>query len=341
MTDALEPTTAVAGADEAQPPPTRFGLKAGESAAEGLRRIVLEQVDLASWHAWLAGAADEHVHGVRLATKRVRAVLRMVRDELGEESYRHDNAVFREVARDLSAVRSVTVRVETLEILIERRAPLAASLAELHSTLVSDAARMRDAVLAESALVDGLIGNLRGVRASLDGWTLPPALIPTTGLERTYRRGRRGMARTHADRSPERFHEWRKQVKYLRYQMEVLTAVRPETMTTIAASLAELGDGLGLDHDLADLGCFVGAAPVLIASPAGKRELLDALAIRRKELRADLRPLAERLYAQTPPDFVREMTTQWEEWRRAAPQDAASRTSDIPPQATIWLAPGV
>ncbi len=327
MTDALDSTSAVASADEAQPPPTHFELKADERTADGMRRIVLEQIDLASWHARRVGVADEHVHGVRRVTKRVRAVLRMVRDGLGEESYRHDNAVFRDVARDLSEVRSAAVRVETLEALIEWRAALAASVAELYSILVADAARMRAAVLAESPLIDGLIGRLQRARASLDGWTLPPALVPTAfGLQRTYRRGRRGMARAYADRSTDHFHEWRKRVKYLRHQMEVLAAMRPETMPTITASLAELGDTLGLVHDLADLGCVVGGAPVVFASPAGQGELLDAIVSRRKELWTDLQQQAERLYAQTPRDFVREMTTYWEEGPSAALPDTGLRT---------------
>ncbi len=327
MTDAFESVPAVAAADEPQPPPTRFELKADERTGDGLRRIVLEQVDRAAWHARRVGGADEHVHGVRRATKRVRAVLRMVRDGLGEESYRRDNAVFRDVARDLSAVRSATVRVETLEALIEWRAPLAASVAELRSELVADAARTRAAVLVESPVIDGVIGRLRRARASVGGWTLPPALVPTAfGLRRTYRRGRRGMASAYADRSTGRFHEWRKRVKYLRHQMEVLAAVRPETMPTIRASLVELGDALGLEHDLADLGRVVGRAPAVLASPVGPGELLDAIASRRDELRTDLQPLAERLYAQTPRDFVGEMTTYWEEWRSAALPDAGLRT---------------
>jgi CHAD domain-containing protein len=323
MTDAHDSTTAVHSSDEAQPFPTHFGLKADECTADGLRRIVLEQVDLATWHTLRVGVADEHVHGVRRATKRVRAVLRMVRVGLGEDLYRHDNAVLRDVARDLSALRSATVRVETLDALVEWRGPLAASVAGMHDILATDAARMR----AEPPLIDGLVDRLQGIRASVSGWTLPHALVPTTlGFGRTYRRGRRAMAKAYADGSTKRFHEWRKRVKYLRHQMEVLTAVWPETMHTITEGFVELGDGLGLDHDLADLGFVVDTSSVVFVSLTVQGELLDAIAQRRKEVQADLRPLAERLYAQTTRDFVRDMTTYWDEWGREAPSDAGLRT---------------
>ncbi|GMQ94148.1 MAG: CHAD domain-containing protein [Acidimicrobiia bacterium] len=323
MTDAHDSTTAVAPVDDAQPVPTHFELRAGECVADGLRRIVLEQVDLATWHTRRVGAADEHVHGVRQATKRVRAVLRLVRDGLGEESYRNANVVLRDVARDLSGVRSATVRVDTLGALVEWYAMPTESVAELHSELVADAARMRVGVLAEQLLINDLVGRLGRVRDSFDGWALPPALVPTTlGLGRTYRRGRRGMETAYGDRSTDRFHEWRKRVKYLRHQLEVLTAVDSEKMPTITASFAGLGDGLGLDHDLADLA----GVPAVFASRAKHGDLLGAIAQRRTELQADLKPLAERLYARTPHDFVRDVTTFREEWGSETPPDAGLPT---------------
>jgi CHAD domain-containing protein len=327
MTDDHDSTTAFAPGTEAQPLPTCFGLKAEECTADGLRRIVLEQVDLATWHARRVGAADEHVHGVRQATKRMRAVLRLVRDCLDEATYRKDNAILRDVARDLSEMRSATVRAETLEALVEWSAPLEASVAGLRGQLVIDVTTMRTVLHIEPLLIEDLVGRLHRVRASLDGWILPRELDPTTaGLGRTYRRGRRAMALAYADRSTDRFHEWRKRVKYLWHQMEVLTATWPESTSVIKSGLAELGKGLGVDHDLADLGSVVADSPVALLSPAEGSQLLEVIAGRRTELQTDLRPLAQRLYAQTPRQFVRDLTTRWEEWGSGAPPDVGLPT---------------
>jgi len=309
MTDDQDSTTAFAPGSEAQPLPTCFGSKAEERTADGFRRIVLEQVDLAVWHARRVGAADEHVHGVRRATKRMRAVLRLVRDSLGEATYRQDNVILRDVARDLSEMRSATVRIETLEALVEWNAPLEVSVAGLRGQLVTNATTMRTVLRTEPLFKEDLVGRLRGVRAGLDD-----------------RRGRRAMARAYADGSTDRFHEWRKRVKYLGHQMEVLTATWPESTCVITSGLAKLGSGLGLDHDLADLGSFVADSSVALVSPAEEGELLDVIAGRRTELQTDLRPLAQRLYAQTPRQFVRDMTTHWEEWGRVAPPNVGSPT---------------
>jgi hypothetical protein len=250
-------------------------------------------------------------------------VLRLVRDYLGEAPYRYANVNLRDVARDLSEMRSATVRVETLDALVESHAPLETSMAGLRGQLVIDATTLHT----ESLPIDDLIGRLEQVRVSLDGWTLPRELVPTTaGLGRTYRRGRGAMALAYADRSTDHFHEWRKRVKYLWHQMEVLTGTWPESTSVIKSGLAELGSGLGLDHDLADLRSFIADSPVAHVSPAKKGELLDVIAGRRTELQTDLRPLAQRLYTQTPRQFVRDVTGRWEEWGSVVPSNVGSPT---------------
>lgn len=49
-------------------------------------------------------------------------------------------------------------------------------------------------------------------------------------------------------------------------------------MLMIAARLAELGDGLGLDHDLADLESAVGGGTAFFVSPSERGELLGGMA---------------------------------------------------------------
>ena len=49
------------------------------------------------------------------------------------------------------------------------------------------------------------------------------------------------------------FHEWRKQVKNLWHQLEILEPIWPEVMKKLADECHELADALGQDHDLAVL----------------------------------------------------------------------------------------
>lgn len=315
MTDDYTSTTASSPGYEEFPIPSYFELREDEQSADGLRRITLEQVELAAWHAQRVGTSDGHVHEVRRATKRVRAVLRLVREGLGEQSYRYENAVLRDVARGLSALRSATVRVTTLESLTRSRTARTASVEDLHAELIAEMAVLRASVGAESPRVDDLVDRLDLARSIVSEWALPRGLAFTApGLRRTYRRGRLGRKRADAHPSTDRLHEWRKRVKYLRHQMEVLGAVLPESMHVMVGSFRELGEGLGDDHDLADLKGVVVGSPDALLSPSARGEMLDAIAHRRSELQADLLPLGKRLYAQTPGEFVSVMTSHWEEW---------------------------
>ena len=82
----------------------------------------------------------------------------------------------------------------------------------------------------------------------------------------------------------EAFHEWRKEVKYLRYQMESLRPIDPPAFSGVIAALDSLGEVLGTEHDHTVLRWVVGregsrggeAAHVLELLQARKEELLVA-----------------------------------------------------------------
>ena len=73
-----------------------FRLRPGE-AGSGVQRVVVEQVarSMRSLISAAAGSDDEFddgVHDVRKRLKRVRAVLRLAREPLGDDRYRAENA---------------------------------------------------------------------------------------------------------------------------------------------------------------------------------------------------------------------------------------------------------
>ena len=89
-----------------------FHLRAGESARDAVRRIATGEID-AVIAALEAPGRPETVHDVRKATKRLRALLRLVRGHLGERRYDRENRTFRDAARALSPARDAEVLVAT------------------------------------------------------------------------------------------------------------------------------------------------------------------------------------------------------------------------------------
>jgi CHAD domain-containing protein len=297
-------------------------LIAGEPAGEGLERIGREQLDLVLWHARRVDIGHEHVHEVRKATKRVRALLRLFRDQLGEPEFTRQNASLRNAARSLTTLRTATVEIEILKGLETWRPELAPAAAALHQRLDAEEDSIRAALFSGPGPRQRLVATLERARSDVERWTLPPDLVPTEhGLRRTYRRGRQAMVRSYAAGSEDQFHRWRKRVKYLRHQLEILAPVLGHAAPAFVQRVADLGEGLGLEHDLADLETMVEAASDTFSDSQQRDALLQAIAVRRGELQAEMRPVGEWIYESKPQDFVERATTAWFEWagRQAEP----------------------
>ena len=114
--------------------------------------------------------------------------------------------------------------------------------------------------------------------------------------------------------TPEHFHEWRKQVKYLRHQMEIVSPVWPEVVGGLATSLSQLGDVLGDDHDQSELVRLVASLPDLMPDP-DERNLLVALSQqRRRELEGAALVMGRRIYAESAGRFTRRLDAYWSAW---------------------------
>ncbi|MFQ5486316.1 MAG: CHAD domain-containing protein, partial [Desulfobacterales bacterium] len=98
-----------------------FQLQAGEPLADGIRRIALGRIDKALSQLTNPGFnRDLAVHEARKTCKRLRAVLRLIRDEVRTSYYRQENVRFRDASRLLAPARDSAVMVETLDALVTR-----------------------------------------------------------------------------------------------------------------------------------------------------------------------------------------------------------------------------
>ena len=196
----------------------RFRLRDGERVPDGVRRIARGQLDMSIER--LDGDTDEElgtaVHETRKSLKRLRATVRLARDELGDQAYRRENVAVRDAGRRLGAARDSQVLLETLGTLTDRDPDKASPerLERFRRTLAGQygAAQRR---LHEGAAVAEVRDELRGTRARVGDWRLEreglDALAP--GFERIYRRGRRAYRTARQEPSTENLHELRKRAK--------------------------------------------------------------------------------------------------------------------------------
>jgi CHAD domain-containing protein len=309
-------------------PAAGFVFAAQEPLSMGLRRVTTDEFDRVL--QWLINGTDldKAVHETRKSIKRLRSVLRLVRFEIGERPFRAENAILRDTARMLAPIRDGAAMVHAVVDLRQEFGPHLAedAMLALEDKLAERHRRRRQHALDDESLFPRVMANLTSARARFASWPVegdPAADLygrqPIRhrfdsigpGLGATYGRGRKAFDRAAASPTSENLHEWRKSVKYLRHQMELLEPVYPEVMASYARSLDTLGETLGADHDLAVLLALVSDIPDVAADPV-ERALVAALAQhRRRALQSAALVMGRRAYAETPGLFLERIGAYW------------------------------
>ncbi len=295
-----------------------YRLKHKEGAADGLRRVARGRIEKAGER--LQDVGDEEladaIHGARKDLKKVRAVLRLLREELGRKRYKAENRRYRDAARLLAESRDAEVKLQTLRALGEYAGtgfPASAALA-WRQALEAD----RDRVAAARGEAATRIERARAaIEEAGDGVSRRPLgndswRLLEPGLDRTYRDGREALARAQAEGSAEDVHEFRKRAKDLWYQLRLLHGAWPGLLEPTAEQAHALADLLGDHHDLAVLAGDLEGRAEAVASREDFETLIEA---RQAELLEAALELGERLYAEKPKHFLRRLHAYWRAWR--------------------------
>lgn len=292
-----------------------FRLKRKEGVSEGIRRIAGGRAE-SGLNALSGNGADraEAVHQARKDLKKLRAMLRLGRDQLGGKLFRAEDQRYRDAGRLLSSSRDAEVRLQTARALGRRCGPelpagaygiwVLALEREREEVGGDGDGRGPDVELAAAAIAAG--------RAAIAEWPLGDdsweAIGP--GLRRSYREGRRGLRRTSAEPSAENVHDWRKRAKDLTYQLRILRGAWPELLGETAERSHHLTDLLGDHHDLELL-----AEDLERRETDGKGEIEELIRRWQAELLDEAFELGQRLYAEKPKAFESRLRAYWRTWR--------------------------
>jgi CHAD domain-containing protein len=280
-----------------------YRLEEGEPLPEAVGRVARGRIDHAIDE--LRGKTDstpeDAVHGARKDMKKLRALLRLARGELGKGTFARENVCFRDAARELAGARDSDVMLETLGAL---GLPAGVGL-ELRKVIQDE--RAHDGAGDREAGARAAVAILKEARKRVDDWPLGRDSFDAVadGLERTYRRGRRDLEAALDEPSVEALHEWRKRVKELWYHHTLLRPLWPPVMEAMGEQAHELSDRLGDDHDLAVLEVWMREH----AEP--NPEFFEAVERRRGELQGEAFALGARLYAEKPSAYVRRIKRFW------------------------------
>lgn len=266
-----------------------YALSFDETPAESVQRVRREQLEGAA-DGLAHGHGDdpvEAVHDARKRIKKTRALLRLARPGMKRKAFRRRNRALRDTGRALSGTRDADVLAESVDALAER---YAGQRPEAFFTTI------RERLAAPPHAIDPH-EHADAFRALVhDEWTFNGLSDDdlAASLKRTYRAGRQAFRAADRDPSAHNMHEWRKSVKDLWYQQQLLAKSWPGVMKAQAKEAKRLSKLLGDDHDL-----------TVLDERADDPELHELIAARRAELLEEARALGRRIYAERPKAFAR------------------------------------
>ena len=209
----------------------RYRLK--YDSPEELKRVLSEQSDKICLLC-LADEQDPHarIHDIRKSFKRIRAILKLIRNHVNNDDYKRLNREFRDAARAYSDIRDHEVFVETWQQLMTP-----SSLRKEKSLMEETAgylSEIRDTFseqyLHENQLFQDTVRTLKSIDPAIASLDLKDnrlaAWLP--GLQDMYAEGKSWLEQVRQD--PENKlneHEWRKKVVNLKYQTFLLYEIWP------------------------------------------------------------------------------------------------------------------
>lgn len=289
----------------------KYHIRKKEDYADGLRRVAHDMASLARTEAIDPGRDQEKViHEVRKVCKRERAVLRLFRPH-DEEMYQEENAWFRDAAGKLSSLRDATAMIECYDKMmseapttLDRRkfSPIRRALNDHRDDKLPGPRKQQE-------VLNGFAGSMEKACERIAAWEFPrnDLSIVLDGFLKTYKRGRKAMRQAGNEPSVGNYHEWRKRVKYHRYQLRNLRKVWKPLMNAQHKQVKKLSSLLGDDHDIAVLAAFV-RENLRGRLDADAMLAFDELAAAQSNaLRAEAHILGARVYAEKPKHLGRKI----------------------------------
>ena len=251
----------------------------------------------------------EAIHDIRKRLKKLRALARLFRDEMGEDEYNKINIFYRDLGRELAPIRDLTAHLETIEIIRTRYGNhlYVSFFNSLNKKISQERDVLKNELEEKNFFSEYLPEQLEHAKKKLAIWPVEKddikIILPS--INRVYDRGRTAMKDAKKEPSKEIFHEWRKRVKYLWYQLRLLEDLWPDLIGTWQDETHELADYLGNDHDLMILNDKLQSDSFQLKDKK-QEELAHAIV---KEYSDHLRQAAlnkgELIYAERPDQFTK------------------------------------
>ncbi|WP_185968828.1 CHAD domain-containing protein [Carboxylicivirga sp. M1479] len=292
----------------------RYAIDNEEELKEGLTRVLIEQYAFIIDQITIPLNIDSTVHQIRKALKRIRAVLRLVRWDIGEELYQSENMRYRDLARQISKLRDYHVIISYLADIFEAEelqipeSQFIQLMSHLNGEKEIELKRLVNEQTLET-LKDQMELAIKDVQSYPFDFLGPHTI--RQGVTNAYSQCLNKMTKTQLKLGDQPLHELRKRVKYLLNQMNLIREVWPDFFTTYSTSLKRASDLLGDDHNRAEAINAINELPSRIISNEDKTSLTADFTQEREHIHRELWPLLGKLFTEDTKSFVKRITSYW------------------------------
>ena len=258
---------------------------------------------------YIVARSRQHIsiHEMRKNIKKTRGITRLLRDEIGKEKYRELNEFYKNIANRIAVLRDDTSQIELLESMKKKiNSP---ELKKPFSSAIRQVEKKRK-VEFEKFLLSGQQNSIRGlildqkeIIHELDFEGDPDYFI-LESLCRIHRRARSAYEVTTFLPHDEIYHYWRKQVKYLMYQLTIINNAWPSFFKTYINELDKLGNLLGKLHDLSLLNQHVHEKKLIVLNKKQKDIILNYIYKQRAKKKKKIEKTGKRLFTESSEEFA-------------------------------------
>lgn len=305
-----------------------FALEENEELYLAVRRIAVEQIDLALHHLRNAGEdLNNSIHATRQSLKRLRSLVALVCPELAKRTFKREWACYRSAGRLLAGGRDAAVVVQTFDALISRfssELTPEAFASERCFLIERRDARLKQMV--EEGAIEKASELLVSARERVETWQVKSRGFKALGrgTRCSYRIGRQDLRSVVRHRTATNFHQWRHPVKLLWHQLQILTPIWPVILDAHSVELGALSDRLNENHDL-DVLRDAKLWSEFESQGHDRAPLVFLIARRCRELEAEALSLGERLYTERPRRFADRIERYFQVWQHGNRDGAPTR----------------
>jgi len=307
-----------------------YRFKLQEPIGQGVRRVGLEQIEIAAAKLAHKGDISTAIHDARRCLKRLRALLRLIEPGLAAGLYRREAARLAGIGRLLSGARDLHVMRQTLDKLVRRCEALPAGATERLAKVAAHSqapGRRAGGDGRQQALL-----RLAQSKRFFAGETAAGIELGHVieGLGGAYRKARKAFRQAYREPHEEAFHACRKRVQLHWRHMALLSRGWPEALSARASEAKEMSRLLGEDHDYAVLLALARERGKSILEPEDLEALATLCRSCQAELRAAAKPRGERLFAEPARNLEARLALYWTSAQCLAHLQGAGEGPDVP-----------